>query len=136
MSESDAVRAPSTFILDWAGEGCGGKVFKAWADFLEGVEAVEGSEGRAKKEAKDSEISLRGFRLHRVEYGRPRADGVKQTHKSWEKSRQMDRIGLFFFFFFLDFFKVPRPNSDSKTPNSPSGLGTKLVNLEVLQVLI
>lgn len=29
----------------------------------------------------------------------PRAEGDKQTHKSWEKSRQMDRIGLFFFFF-------------------------------------
>ena len=120
MSESDAVRAPSTFILDWAGEGCGGKVFKAWADFLEGVEAVEGSEGRAKKEAKDSEISLRGFRLHRVEYGRPRADGVKQTHKSWEKSRQMDRIGLFFFFFFFwIFLKFPGQIQILKPPILP-----------------
>ena len=119
MSESDAVRAPSTFILDWAGEGCGGKVFKAWADFLEGVEAVEGSEGRAKKEAKDSEISLRGFRLHRVEYGRPRADGVKQTHKSWEKSRQMDSIGLFFFFFFWIFLKFPGQIQILKPPILP-----------------
>ena len=76
---------------------------KLGADFLEGVDDVEGSEGRAKKEAKDLEISLRGFWLHRMEYGRPRAEGDKQTHKSWEKSRQMDRIGLFFFFFFLSF---------------------------------
>ena len=52
------------------------------------------------------------------------------------KADKWTESGFFFFFFFLDFFKVPRPNSDSKTPNSPSGLGTKLVNLEVLQVLI
>ena len=30
-----------------------GRSSKLGADFLEGVEAVEGSEGRAKKEAKD-----------------------------------------------------------------------------------
>lgn len=74
-----------------------GRSSKLGADFLEGVEAVEGSEGRAK--AKDPEISLPGFRLHRVEYGRPRAESDKQTHKSWEKSRQMDRIGHAFGFF-------------------------------------
>lgn len=75
-----------------------GRSSKLRAD-LEGVEAVEGSEGRAKKEAKDPEISLPGFRLHRVEYGRSRAEGDKQTHKSWEISRQMDRIGHAFGFF-------------------------------------
>lgn len=75
-----------------------GRSSKLGAD-LEGVEALEGSEGRAKKEAKDPEISLPGFRLHRVEYGRSRAEGDKQTHKSREKSRQTDRIGHAFGFF-------------------------------------
>lgn len=75
------------------------------ADFLEGVDDVEGSEGRAKKEAKDLEISL------------PWASGctgwsmegpgqkVINRPKSWEKSRQMDRIGLFFFLSFQAEFR-------------------------------
>lgn len=60
--------------------------------------------------------------------------GQKVLNRPTNPGRKADKWTESDFFFF--FFKVPRPNSDSKTPNSPSGLGTKLINLEVLQVLI
>lgn len=94
-----------------------GRSSKLGADFLERVEAVERSEGRAKKEAKDPEISLPSFRLHRVEYGRQVSPGQKVINRPTNPGRKADKwteSGML-----LDFFKFPGRIQILKPPVLP-----------------